>query len=77
MAITAANSYGLNENLRAAVFPSRKTGVMPLMQVFVSISDPRSPRHTQHDLAELLTTDLVLDALSMGWFRPGLPQLRE
>jgi AraC-like DNA-binding protein len=32
-----------------------KTGVMPLMQVFVSISDPRSPRHTQHDLAELLT----------------------
>ena len=25
------------------------------MQVFVSISDPRSPRHTQHDLAELLT----------------------
>ena len=28
---------------------------MPLMQVFVSISDPRSPRHTQHDLAELLT----------------------
>ncbi len=32
-----------------------KTGVTPLMQVFVSISDPRSPRHTQHDLAELLT----------------------
>ena len=28
---------------------------MPLMQVFVSISDPRSRRHTQHDLAELLT----------------------
>lgn len=28
---------------------------MPLMQVFVSISDPRSKRHTQHDLAELLT----------------------
>jgi len=33
-----------------------KTGtVMPLMQVFVSVSDPRSKRHTQHDLAELLT----------------------
>lgn len=28
---------------------------MPLMQVFVSVSDPRSKRHTQHDLAELLT----------------------
>jgi hypothetical protein len=33
-----------------------KTGnVMPLTQVFVSISDPRSARHTRHDLAELLT----------------------
>ncbi|MDD2990694.1 MAG: ISAs1 family transposase [Zoogloea sp.] len=33
-----------------------KTGtVMPLTQVFVSISDPRSKRHTQHDLAELLS----------------------
>jgi hypothetical protein len=29
--------------------------VMPLTQVFVSISDPRSARHTRHDLAELLT----------------------
>ena len=28
---------------------------MPLTQVFVSISDPRSARHTRHDLAELLT----------------------
>ena len=28
---------------------------MPLTQVFVSISDPRSTRHTRHDLAELLT----------------------
>ena len=28
---------------------------MPLTQVFVSISDPRSVRHTRHDLAELLT----------------------
>ena len=28
---------------------------MPLMQVFVSISDPRSSRYTQHDLAEPLT----------------------
>ena len=33
-----------------------KTGnVMPLTQVFVSISDPRSARHKRHDLAELLT----------------------
>lgn len=29
--------------------------VMPLTQVFVSISDPRSARHKRHDLAELLT----------------------
>jgi predicted transposase YbfD/YdcC len=29
--------------------------VMPLTQVFVSISDPRSARHMRHDLAELLT----------------------
>ena len=28
---------------------------MPLTQVFVSISDPRSARHKRHDLAELLT----------------------
>lgn len=28
---------------------------MPLTQVFVSISDPRSPRHKRHDLSELLT----------------------
>lgn len=28
---------------------------MPLTQVFVSISDPRSARHSRHDLAELLT----------------------
>lgn len=28
---------------------------MPLTQVFVSISDPRSARHARHDLAELLT----------------------
>lgn len=28
---------------------------MPLTQVFASISDPRSARHTRHDLAELLT----------------------
>jgi len=28
---------------------------MPLTQVFVSISDPRSARRTRHDLAELLT----------------------
>ena len=28
---------------------------MPLTQVFVSISDPRSARHMRHDLAELLT----------------------
>ena len=28
---------------------------MPLTQVFVSISDPRSARHTRHDLADLLT----------------------
>lgn len=28
---------------------------MPLTQVFASISDPRSARHTLHDLAELLT----------------------
>jgi hypothetical protein len=41
-----------------------KTGVMPLMQVFVSISDPRSTRHMQpHDLAELLTV-VVCAALS-------------
>jgi hypothetical protein len=33
-----------------------KTGiVMPLTQVFVSISDPRSARHTRHDLADVLT----------------------
>jgi len=29
--------------------------VMPLTQVFVSISDPRSTRHKRHDLSELLT----------------------
>jgi predicted transposase YbfD/YdcC len=29
--------------------------VMPLTQVFVSISDPRSARHMRHDLVELLT----------------------
>ncbi|MDX9838918.1 MAG: ISAs1 family transposase [Azoarcus sp.] len=29
--------------------------VMPLTQVFVSVSDPRSARHARHDLAELLT----------------------
>lgn len=29
--------------------------VMPLTQVFVSISDPRSARHKRHDLAELMT----------------------
>ncbi|NMG03046.1 ISAs1 family transposase [Azoarcus taiwanensis] len=29
--------------------------VMPLMQVLVSISDPRSTRQVRHDLAELLT----------------------
>lgn len=28
---------------------------MPLTQVFVSISDPRSARHRRHDLSELLT----------------------
>lgn len=28
---------------------------MPLTQVFVAISDPRSARHKRHDLAELLT----------------------
>jgi len=28
---------------------------MPLRQVFVSVSDPRSVRHTRHDLSELLT----------------------
>ena len=28
---------------------------MPLTQVFVSISDPRSARHSRHDLAEVLT----------------------
>lgn len=28
---------------------------MPLQQVFISISDPRSTRHKRHDLAELLT----------------------
>ena len=28
---------------------------MPLTQVFVSVSDPRSARHARHDLAELLT----------------------
>lgn len=28
---------------------------MPLKQVFVSITDPRSTRHKRHDLAELLT----------------------
>ena len=28
---------------------------MPLKQVFVSISDPRSTRHKRHDLSELLT----------------------
>jgi hypothetical protein len=34
-----------------------KTGnVMPLTQVFVSISEPRSARHKRHDLAELLTS---------------------
>ena len=29
--------------------------VMPLTQVFVSISDPRSARQVRHDLSELLT----------------------
>ncbi len=29
--------------------------VMPLTEVFVSISDPRSARHIRHDLSELLT----------------------
>ena len=29
--------------------------VMPLTQVFVAISDPRSARQIRHDLAELLT----------------------
>jgi hypothetical protein len=29
--------------------------IMPLTQVFVSISDPRSARHIRHELAELLT----------------------
>ena len=33
------------------------------MQAFVSISDPRSPRYTQHDLAEPLTV-LVCGLLS-------------
>lgn len=28
---------------------------MPLTQVFVSISDPRSTRQVRHDLSELLT----------------------
>lgn len=31
---------------------------MPLTQVFVSISDPRSARHKRHDLAELLTVSV-------------------
>lgn len=31
------------------------TQIMPLQQVFVSISDPRSARHVRHDLGELLT----------------------
>ena len=29
--------------------------VIPLTQVFVSISDPRSARQVRHDLSELLT----------------------
>jgi hypothetical protein len=29
--------------------------VMPPTQVFVSIFDPRSPRHKRHDLSEPLT----------------------
>lgn len=29
--------------------------VVPLTQVFVAISDPRSARQVRHDLAELLT----------------------
>ncbi len=29
--------------------------VMPLTEVFVSISDPRSARQIRHDLSELLT----------------------
>src|SRR5690606_18664164 len=33
----------------------RSGNIMPLTQVFVSISDPRSARHKRHDLAELLT----------------------
>ena len=40
-----------------------KTGVMSLLHVFVSISDPRYPRYTQHDLAELLTV-VMYEALS-------------
>ena len=32
--------------------------VMPLTQVFVSISDPRSARQVRHDLSELLTVEV-------------------
>jgi hypothetical protein len=37
--------------------------VMPLTQVFVSISDLRSARHIRHDLAELLTVGAVLSGV--------------
>ncbi len=47
-----------------------KTGVIPLMQVFVSISDPRSPRHTQHDLAGAVGR--ILDALTENRRHQGL-----
>jgi len=42
---------------------STKAGnVMPLTQVFVAISDPRSARHKRHDLSELLTQVPQLNA---------------
>jgi predicted transposase YbfD/YdcC len=33
----------------------KAVSIMPLTQVFVSVSDPRSKRHSRHDLSELLT----------------------
>lgn len=33
----------------------KKKEVMPLTQMFVSISDPRSARKVRHNLSELLT----------------------
>lgn len=41
---------------------------MPLTQVFVSISDPRSARHTRYDLAELLTVAVCAVLSGVGDF---------